>query len=66
MHNSYSPPLAESRRLPAERILWGKGVASAPPMVNYEEVMQSEEGVLKWLTKIVRLTRASSERQRLC
>lgn len=67
MNNSYSPVLSESGSATSEspgvksieRVLWGKGIGSAPPTVKYEEVMQSEEGVLKWLTKVVSLANPS-------
>lgn len=60
MDNSYSPLLAESSTATSEtsgqksieKVLWGKGIGSAPPTVKYDEVMQSDEGVLKWLTKV--------------
>lgn len=63
MNNSYSPLLSESGSVASEdpgvksieKVLWGKGIGSAPPTVKYEEVMQSDEGVLKWLTKVVSL-----------
>lgn len=61
MRNSYSPVLSDpitassddSGLKAIEKVLWGKGIGSAPPTVKYDEVMQSEEGVLKWVTKIV-------------
>ncbi|KAK0552352.1 hypothetical protein OC845_001727 [Tilletia horrida] len=34
------------------RILWGRGIAASPPTVPYDEVMASEQGVLKWCNKI--------------
>ncbi|KAE8215598.1 hypothetical protein CF327_g1127 [Tilletia walkeri] len=61
MNNSYAPVLSRTtspqpQGLGAggehERILWGRGIASAPPTVSYEDVMGSEEGVLKWCNKI--------------
>ncbi|CAD6936286.1 unnamed protein product [Tilletia controversa] len=61
MNNSYAPVLSRtSSPLPQglgaggehERILWGRGIASAPPTVSYEDVMGSDEGVLKWCNKI--------------
>ncbi|SJX62422.1 related to trimethyllysine hydroxylase [Sporisorium reilianum f. sp. reilianum] len=60
MRNSYSPLLSdpitassdESGLEAIEKVLWGKGIGSAPPTVKYDEVMQSEQGVLKWVTKI--------------
>ncbi|KAE8231663.1 hypothetical protein CF326_g3313 [Tilletia indica] len=64
MNNSYAPVLSRTtspqpQGLGAggehERILWGRGIASAPPTVSYEDVMGSEEGVLKWCNKIVSL-----------
>lgn len=60
MRNSYSPVLSDPitassddsgvKRI--EKVLWGKGIGSAPPTVKFDEVMQSEQGVLKWVTKI--------------
>jgi len=39
----------------AEKILWGAKIAQSPPTVTYEEVMSdSEQGLLKWLSNIVR------------
>lgn len=60
MRNSYSPVLSDpitassddSGLKAIEKVLWGKRIGSAPPTVKYDEVMQSEEGVLKWVTKI--------------
>ncbi|PWN50462.1 Trimethyllysine dioxygenase [Violaceomyces palustris] len=61
MDNSYAPLLSGASKVIAandstsqasEKVLWGKGIGTSPPTVNYEEVMQSEEGVLKWLNKI--------------
>ena len=51
MDNSYAPPIEPHK--PSDKVLWGKGIGSSPPTVRYEEVMASDEGVLKWLTKIV-------------
>lgn len=60
MRNSYSPVLSDpitssnddTGLKGIEKVLWGKGIGSAPPTVKFDEVMQSEEGVLKWVTKI--------------
>lgn len=60
MRNSYSPVLSDPVTASSddtglkgiEKVLWGKGIGSAPPTVKFDEVMQSEEGVLKWVTKI--------------
>ena len=60
MRNSYSPLLSDPITASSddtglkaiEKVLWGKGIGSAPPTVKFDEVMQSEEGVLKWVTKI--------------
>ncbi|GAC93155.1 potential gamma-butyrobetaine hydroxylase [Pseudozyma hubeiensis SY62] len=60
MRNSYSALLSdpitassdESGLKGIEKVLWGKGIGSAPPTVKFDEVMQSEQGVLKWVTKI--------------
>lgn len=65
MRNSYSPVLSDpitassddSGLKAIEKVLWGKRIGSAPPTVKYDEVMQSEEGVLKWVTKIVSVCR---------
>lgn len=57
MNHSYSPALSSSKGTAAtsglERILWGKGIGASPPVVQFDEVMNSEGGVLKWLSKIV-------------
>ncbi|SPO46427.1 related to trimethyllysine hydroxylase [Moesziomyces antarcticus] len=63
MRNSYSPLLSDPVTAASddtglkgiEKVLWGKGIGSAPPTVRYDEVMGSDEGVLKWVTKIVSL-----------
>lgn len=63
MRNSYSPLLSDPVTAASddtglkgiEKVLWGKGIGSAPPTVKYDEVMGSDEGVLKWVTKIVSL-----------
>lgn len=34
--------------------MWTKEIGKDPPMVGYEEVMNSEEGVYEWLKRIVR------------
>lgn len=57
MRNSYAPPLTDPITTPSsdtriEKVLWGKGIGSSPPTVKYDEVMSSEEGVLRWLTKV--------------
>ncbi|EPQ32483.1 uncharacterized protein PFL1_00677 [Pseudozyma flocculosa PF-1] len=60
MHNSYSPvfsdsvsaALDEGSATSIEKVLWGKGIGSSPPTVRYDDVMASDEGVLKWLTKV--------------
>lgn len=60
MRNSYSPALSDPISSSAddtglkgiEKVLWGKGIGSAPPTVKFDEVMNSDEGVLKWLTKL--------------
>ncbi|SPO27177.1 related to trimethyllysine hydroxylase [Ustilago trichophora] len=60
MRNSYSPVLSDPITASnddtglkgIEKVLWGKGIGSAPPTVKFDEVMQSEQGVLKWVTKI--------------
>ncbi|SPC67398.1 related to trimethyllysine hydroxylase [Ustilago sp. UG-2017b] len=60
MRNSYSPVLSDPVTASnddtgfkaIEKVLWGKGIGSAPPTVKFDQVMQSEEGVLKWVTKI--------------
>ena len=35
------------------KVLWGSKIAKDPPLVLYDEVMFSEYGVYKWLSKIV-------------
>ncbi|SNX85609.1 related to trimethyllysine hydroxylase [Melanopsichium pennsylvanicum] len=60
MRNSYSPVLSDPISASSddmglkgiEKVLWGKGIGSSPPTVKFDEVMQSESGVLKWMTKI--------------
>ncbi|KAN0066017.1 hypothetical protein ACQY0O_000109 [Thecaphora frezii] len=59
MNNSYSPVFSDSLAGVeqtgsgvVEKVLWGKGIGASPPTVRYEEVMESEEGVWKWLTKV--------------
>lgn len=36
------------------KVLWGSKIAKEPPLVLYDEVVSSEHGVYKWLSKIVR------------
>lgn len=67
MNHSYSPSLSSEKGSGSatsglERILWGKGIGASPPSVQFEEVMNTEEGVLKWLTKIVSDTIDLNER----
>ncbi|EAU85593.1 mitochondrial protein [Coprinopsis cinerea okayama7 len=52
--NSYDPPLKEKRPDETEKILWGSKIEKAPPTVAYEEVMQSDAGLFKWLSNIDR------------
>lgn len=35
------------------KIYWDKSIANDPPMVDYEQVMNTEEGVWEWLKRIV-------------
>lgn len=61
--NSYAPPLdqpqlhsisgGEDDFIGLGKTLWGKGIESRPPTVAYEEIMAGDEGVWKWLEKIV-------------
>ena len=37
-----------------DRVLWGKTVASNPPVIAYEDVMRSDDGVKRWTSLIVR------------
>ena len=34
--------------------LWGKEIASDPPVLSFEEVMDSDDGVKTWTSLIVR------------
>ncbi|KAF6767587.1 Taurine catabolism dioxygenase TauD/TfdA [Kalmanozyma brasiliensis GHG001] len=54
MRNSYAPVLspAEETGKTLDKVLWGKGIGSSPPTVKYDDVMGSDEGVLRWLTKV--------------
>jgi len=47
--NSYSPSL---KRESVEKVLWGSKIAKDPPSVTFDEVVSSEYGVYKWLSKI--------------
>ncbi len=38
------------------KVLWGSKIAKEPPLVLYDEVVCSEYGVYKWLSKIVSRT----------
>jgi hypothetical protein len=38
------------------KVLWGSKIAKDPPFVLYDEVVSSEYGVYKWLSKIVSRT----------
>jgi len=40
----------------SRKVLWGSKIAKDPPSVTFDEVMSSEYGVYKWLSKIVGLT----------
>ncbi|CAO1633555.1 unnamed protein product [Parajaminaea phylloscopi] len=60
-NHSYAPPLDQSHATSvvhredlagANKTLWGRGIAANPPTVAYDEVMQDDRGVLKWLEKI--------------
>ncbi len=37
----------------SRKILWGSGIVRDPPSVAYEEVMNDELALYKWLEKIV-------------
>lgn len=49
--NSYFPKLEE--RKPVKRVLWGKEIADDIPVVDFRDVMNSEDGLRDWLDKIV-------------
>ncbi|KZV87189.1 Trimethyllysine dioxygenase [Exidia glandulosa HHB12029] len=50
-HNSYDPFFDRPR---TEKVLWGAGIAKDPPMVEYEQVMQDDKGLWRWLKRIDR------------
>ncbi|KAH7102835.1 Trimethyllysine dioxygenase [Auriculariales sp. MPI-PUGE-AT-0066] len=49
--NSYHP-VFEKPKFP--KVLWGSGIAKDPPTVPYEEIMQDDIGVWRWLKRIHR------------
>ena len=55
--SSYDPPVPNrdahlsSRR--REKVLWGSGIVQDPPTVEFEQVMNEERELWKWLSKIV-------------
>ncbi|TKA55989.1 hypothetical protein B0A53_01691 [Rhodotorula sp. CCFEE 5036] len=55
IEHAYNPSLVRQEQLPGandHKIYWDKSIASDPPMVNYEQVMTTEEGVWEWLKRI--------------
>ena len=48
--HSYSPRLQQTLLPPKE--LWNCGIQRAPPLVEYNAVMKSDEGVAEWTAKI--------------
>ncbi|TFK20727.1 mitochondrial protein [Coprinopsis marcescibilis] len=51
--NSYDPPLARQGEI-SDKVLWGSKIAQAPPTVAYDEVMQGDAGLFKWLSNVDR------------
>lgn len=52
-HRVLTPRLTSSSR----KILWGSKILQDPPTVTYEEVMaKDEQGLFKWLSRVVRLS----------
>lgn len=47
--NSYDPFFEQPL---SEKLHWGAGIAKDPPTIPYEEVMQDDVGVWKWLKRI--------------
>ncbi|KAN0120946.1 hypothetical protein V8E52_004215 [Russula decolorans] len=46
---NHSPSI---NRESAEKVLWGSKIAKEPPLVPYDQVVSSEYGTYKWLSKI--------------
>ncbi|KAG2177139.1 hypothetical protein INT43_007796 [Umbelopsis isabellina] len=52
-NHSYNPPLKGKVDLtPPKPILWGAEIAKNPPIVQYEEAMNTQAGLAKWLNNI--------------
>jgi len=52
--NSYDPPLPEKSSGATAKVLWGSEISKAPPTVAYEDVMNGDAGLHKWLSNIDR------------
>ncbi|KAL8276320.1 hypothetical protein RQP46_011286 [Phenoliferia psychrophenolica] len=51
--HAYDPPMEGQDAKKADRkVLWTKDIAEDPPMVHYDAVMSTEEGVYEWLRRI--------------
>ncbi|KAG8889332.1 hypothetical protein FRB99_003996, partial [Tulasnella sp. 403] len=57
--NSYDPPLEPDTPVtslstsdPPAKILWGARIQESPPTVGYDDVMQDDMALLKWLKRI--------------
>ncbi|CAO3664406.1 unnamed protein product [Umbelopsis ramanniana] len=52
-NHSYNPPLQGKAELTSPKpVVWDAGIANAPPVVQYEEVMTTKAGLAKWLDNI--------------
>ncbi|KAF9000634.1 hypothetical protein BDQ17DRAFT_1359265 [Cyathus striatus] len=51
--NSYDPAFKLRQSFTDRKILWGSGIQQSPPIVTYEEVMNSDDrGLFKWLSNV--------------
>ncbi|SCV70474.1 BQ2448_1868 [Microbotryum intermedium] len=53
LEHSYEPAL-DGRIPPKDKVLWTSEIANDPPMVEYDQVMGSEQGVFEWVKRIHR------------
>ncbi|GAA5990070.1 hypothetical protein JCM10908_005809 [Rhodotorula pacifica] len=55
IEHAYNPSLVKQETLPGvnqHKVYWDKSIARDPPMVEYEQVMNTEEGIWQWLKRI--------------
>ncbi|CAG8477896.1 4350_t:CDS:10 [Acaulospora morrowiae] len=50
--HSYDPKFMDTQQIWNRKILWNAEIKDCPPAVQYEDVMQTSEGLADWLKKI--------------